>query len=96
MESNDYAFPMTTTLTQSQAELPRLVELASRGEDVVIVVDGKPKARLTRADAPRPVVFSENERQMWLAELADLRNRLTTGRTAPAAEQLIEEDRADR
>ena len=43
---------MIATLSKSQAELPRLVELASQGEDVVITVEGKPKARLTRAEAP--------------------------------------------
>ena len=39
---------MTATLSTSQSELPRLVEIASLGEDVVITVEGKPKARLTR------------------------------------------------
>ena len=44
---------MTTTLSQSQADLPRLVELANQGEDVVITVEGKPKARLT-GDSEEP------------------------------------------
>jgi len=87
---------MTTTLSQSQADLPRLVEVASQGEDVLITVEGKPKARLTRADSSNGQQLSEQELQTWLAELADLRTRLSTGKTTPTAEQLIAEDREDR
>jgi prevent-host-death family protein len=87
---------MTTTLSQSQADLPRLVELASQGEDVVITVEGKPKAKLTRAESANGHELSAQELQTWLAELADLRARLSTGKTSPTAEQLIAEDREDR
>ena len=92
-----YHVPMTTTLSQSKADLPRLVELASRGEDVVITVEGKPKARLTCAEivpsngskAPVDVVA-------WAKVLEELRNRLATGKSGPTAEQILEEDRANR
>ena len=87
---------MTTTLSQSQADLPRLVELASQGEDVVITVEGKPKAKLTRAESANGQHLSEQELQTWLAELAELRARLSTGKAGPTAEQLIAEDREDR
>src|SRR2546425_5268139 len=87
---------MTTTLSQSQADLPRLVELASQGEDVLITVEGKPKARLIRAESSNGHPLSEQELQTWLAELADLRARLSTGKTMPTAEQLIAENREDR
>jgi prevent-host-death family protein len=87
---------MTTTLSQSQADLPRLVELASQGEDIVITVEGKPKAKLTRAEPANGQRLSEQELRIWLTELAALRARLSTGKTTPAAEQLIEEDREDR
>ena len=87
---------MTTTLSQSQADLPRLVELASQGEDVVITVEGKPKAKLTRAESTNGHPLSAQELQTWQAELAELRARLSTGKTTPTAEQLIAEDREDR
>jgi prevent-host-death family protein len=87
---------MTATLSQSQADLPRLVELASQGEDVVITVEGKPKAKLTRAEPANGQEMSAEELQTWLAELAALRARLSTGKTTPTAEQLIAEDREDR
>lgn len=87
---------MTTTLSQSQADLPRLVELASQGEDVVITVEGKPKAKLTRAESGNGHQLSPQELQTWVAELADLRTRLATGKTSPTAEQLVAEGREDR
>jgi antitoxin (DNA-binding transcriptional repressor) of toxin-antitoxin stability system len=76
--------------------LPRLVELASQGEDVVITVEGKPKARLTRAGAANGHALSAPELQQWQAELAELQARLSTGKTTPTAEQLIAEDREER
>ncbi len=84
---------MTATLTESQADLLRLVELASRGEDVVITVDGKPKAKLTAAGAPSPP--NAPDMASWLKELEDLRRRYATGKTGPTVEQLLEEDRAE-
>lgn len=87
---------MTTTLSQSQADLPRLVELASQGEDVVITVEGKPKAKLTRAETSNGHQLSAQELQTWMAELAELRERLSTGKTSPTAEQLVAEDREER
>ena len=87
---------MTATLRESQKDLPRLVEVASQGEDVVITVDGKPKAKLTRAEPVKGSELSQDEMKRWLAELAELRARFATGKTTPTSEELIEEDRADR
>jgi antitoxin (DNA-binding transcriptional repressor) of toxin-antitoxin stability system len=80
-------------LKESQADLQRLVELASRGEDVVITVDGKPKAKLTRAEVPsslRPADMAA-----WLKELETLRRRFSTGKVGPTVAQILQEDRAD-
>jgi prevent-host-death family protein len=82
------------TLRESQADLQRLVELASRGEDVVITVDGKPKAKLTAADAPSPV--KSPDMASWLKELEALRQRYSTGKPGPTVEQILEEDRTER
>lgn len=87
---------MTATLSQTQADLPRLVELASQGEEVLITVEGKPKAKLTRAQFSERPVLGQAELQRWVAELAELRAQLATGKTTPTAEQLISEDRSDR
>jgi len=87
---------MTTTLSQSQADLPRLVELASQGEDVVITVEGKPKARLTRAEPPASRLLSPAELRQWMAELAEFRAKISTGKQGLPVEQILAEDRGDR
>jgi prevent-host-death family protein len=85
---------MTATLREGQADLQRLVELASRGEEVVITVDGKPKAKLTSAGTPSPA--KSPDMAAWLRELEELRRRYSTGKTGPTVEQILEEDRAER
>ena len=84
---------MIATLSKSQAELPRLVELASQGEDIVITVEGKPKARLTRAEAPPLQAFDGKK---WIAELEDLNRHYNTGQNGLTVEQILAEDREDR
>lgn len=88
---------MIATLNQSLADLPKFVELASRGEDVLITVDGQPKAKLTRADGTiPPSIWRTVDLAAWLSELEDLRRRYSTGKPGPSVEQILEEDRADR
>ncbi len=83
---------MTATLSTSQAELPKLVEIASQGEDVVITVEGKPKARLTRIDSPAPKPF---DGMKWIAELEDLNRRYNSGKGGLTVEQILAQDRED-
>jgi prevent-host-death family protein len=90
---------VTATLSKSQAELPRLVEIASQGEDVIITVEGKPKARLTRAQ----VAPSESAPQkspvdlvVRVQELASLREKYLTGKPGLAVDQILDEIRTDR
>jgi len=88
---------VTATLDQSQMELPRLVELASQGEDVLITIGGRPKARLTRAEAPAGDGASPPvDMGVWLKELEEVRRQHATGRNGPTVEQILDEDRADR
>jgi antitoxin (DNA-binding transcriptional repressor) of toxin-antitoxin stability system len=97
LPQESYSARMTTTLSQSQADLPRLVELASQGEDVLITVEGKPKARLTRAESvPSNGAQTPVDMAAWAKELEELRGRLATGKPSPTSEQILEEDRADR
>ena len=57
---------MIINLREGKARLSELVESASRGEDVLITVRGKIRARLTRAtDA------EASEMSHWAAELTD-------------------------
>ena len=83
---------MTATLEQTQSELPRLINLAQRGEEVVITSQGQPVAKLTGLPQPR----SSADRRAWLAKLAVLRSRLATGNnTGPTVEQILDEDRGE-
>ena len=92
--ANGYVPSMTATLRESQADLQRLVELASRGEEVVITVDGKPKAKLTSAGAPSPI--ESPDIASWVKDLEELRRKYSTGNTGPTVDQILAEDRAER
>jgi antitoxin (DNA-binding transcriptional repressor) of toxin-antitoxin stability system len=90
---------MTATLSKSQAELPRLVEIASQGEDVVITVEGKPKARLTRPNVvPGNGSSPKNpvDLTVRVKELATLRDKYRTGQAGLTVDQILAETRADR
>jgi antitoxin (DNA-binding transcriptional repressor) of toxin-antitoxin stability system len=77
-----------------QAELPRLLALASQGEEVLITVAGQAVAKLTAVPKPKR---SRQEMEKWLAELDELRRQGATGKTGgPTVEEILEDDRADR
>jgi prevent-host-death family protein len=85
---------MTATLRETQADLQRLVELASQGEEVIITVDGRPKAKLMPAGIPSPTKAPDME--AWLKELEELRRKYATGKQGPTVDQILEEDREER
>ena len=83
---------MMKSLRESKARLSELVERASRGEDVLISVRGKVKARLTRAVPPARGA----DRAAWLRELKALQKGNATGRPKIKVEQILAQDREDR
>jgi prevent-host-death family protein len=83
---------MIKSLRESKARLSELVEKASRGEDVLISVRGKVKARLTRAGAPDRAA----DRAAWLRKLKALQSAYATGRPKVTVEQILAQDREDR
>ncbi len=83
---------MIKTLRESKAKLSELVEQASQGEDVLITVRGRVKARLTRATAPA----GNAEMQNWVSELRALQSDVGTGRHNLSSEDILNEDRGDR
>ena len=82
---------MTATLEQTQAELLKLLSVVQRGEEVVITSQGRPVAKLTAVPQANPLP----DRQAWLAELAQLRQRLSTGKNGLTVEQILDEDRGE-
>lgn len=83
---------MTATLEQTQSDLLRLINLAQRGEEVVITSQGQPIAKLTGLPQPRTAA----DRRAWLAKLARLRTATATGKSIPTTEQILEDLRAER
>jgi len=82
---------MTATLEQTQADLLKLIGLAQKGEDVVIVSQGRAVAKLTAV----PQAAAAPNRRAWLARLAELRARIATPKTGLTVEQILDEDRGD-
>ena len=82
---------MTATLEQTQSDLLSLVKLVQQGEEVVITSDGRAVAKLSAV----PQSAASPNRQAWLVRLAELREQLSTGKTGPTVEQILDEDRGD-
>ena len=83
---------MTAALEQSPTNLEHLVELAQRGEEVVLTKAGQPVAKITAVlddDWPR-------RRDQWLKELRHLRATTGTGVPGTPSEQIIDELREER
>jgi prevent-host-death family protein len=83
---------MTTTLREAKARLSEMVKRASRGEEVVITVHGKETAKLV----PLPTRTKKVNKERWLRELDQLRQENWTGRYGKSAQEIQDEDRADR
>jgi antitoxin (DNA-binding transcriptional repressor) of toxin-antitoxin stability system len=74
-----------------------LVEIASQGEDVVITIDGKPKARLTRVvNAGTSRSFPASDMAAWVRELEQLRGKYANSNSGPSTDQILDIDRSDR
>jgi prevent-host-death family protein len=83
---------MTATLRETKAKLSQMVRLASQGEEVIITVHGKQMAKLV--GVPRRT--KKLDKKKWLAELARLRRKYSTGRVTMTAQQIQDENRAER
>jgi prevent-host-death family protein len=83
---------MIATLRESKAKLSEMVDLASRGEDVLISVRGKVKARLTRAAASGGAA----DRASWAAGLKRLQKSPGKGAARHTVEEILDQRREDR
>ena len=81
---------MVKSLRESKAKLSELVERASRGEDVLISVHGRIKARLTHAGTS-----TAKSNAQWIRELKALQKKYTK-RVRGRAETILAELREDR
>jgi prevent-host-death family protein len=83
---------MIRSLRDSKAHLSELVEQASRGEDVLITVRGKVRARLTQAVAPE----TGPDIAQWRKEVNRVTKKYQTQRKGTATERILEDLREDR
>ena len=83
---------MTATLRETKARLSEMVRLASEDEESVITVHGKEMAKLVGLPK-RP---KKLDKKKWLAELAELRRKYSTGRRSRTSEEIVSEGREDR
>jgi prevent-host-death family protein len=82
---------MIATLRESKAKLSELVERASQGEDILITVRGKVKAKLTQAPRQKKL-----DMKAWAEELQALQQKYSTGKTVIPIEKILEELREER
>ncbi|MDB6040378.1 MAG: hypothetical protein JWM99_4219 [Verrucomicrobiales bacterium] len=83
---------MTATVEQIRSDLPRLIELVQRGEEVVITMKGQVVAKLTGV----PQAKSPSDRRTWLTKLARLRSSTATGKVTPTTEEILGDLRGER
>ena len=84
---------MIATLRESKAHLSALVEKASRGEEVVITVRGKPKARLCPIATPAPL--TKREEKLWGMQLREARAKYSVG-ARDSSSGILDDLRGDR
>lgn len=82
---------MIKTLRESKAKLSELVDAASRGEDVLITVRGKVKARLTRATSSN----ASSDRIHWVRELHKLQKATSRVTSRISVEEILSKLRRD-
>jgi antitoxin (DNA-binding transcriptional repressor) of toxin-antitoxin stability system len=85
---------MTATVEQIQSECRKLIALAQGGEEIVITSEGRVVAKLT--GVPEIPASPSLNRELWLAQLAELRESTATGKTTPTGEEILEDLRSDR
>jgi prevent-host-death family protein len=83
---------MIATLRETKAKLSQMVKLAANGEEVLITVHGKQMAKLVGL----PKRAKKLDKKKWLAELARLRRKYSTGRVTMTAQEIQDENRAER
>ena len=83
---------MIATLRETKAKLTEMVKRAAGGEDVLITVHGQKMAKL----GGLPKQSKKLDKRKWLAELTELRRKYSTGRVTMTAEEIQDENRAER
>lgn len=60
---------MTVNIFEAKTQLSKLIELAEKGQDVVIARAGKPVVRLTKLEpVKRPIRYGVLKGQIWISD----------------------------
>jgi prevent-host-death family protein len=60
---------MTVNIFEAKTQLSKLIELAEKGQDVVITRAGKPVVRLTKLEpVKRPIRYGVLKGQIWISD----------------------------
>jgi prevent-host-death family protein len=82
---------MIVSLRESKARLSRLVSLAESGQEILITVRGKPRARLTAI----PTVV-KSDMTAWKKQLESLQTKYSTKKGTTKSEDIISDLREER
>ncbi len=86
-----YIGHMITTLRESKTKLSALIALAQTGEEVIITVRGKPKARLSAIHA-----LSAVDMAGWKKELKSLHRKCSAGKRIAGSQAILDQLREER
>jgi len=60
---------VTVNMFEAKTQLSKLVEMAERGEEVIIARAGKPVARLTKLEPEKPKIrYGALKGKIWIAD----------------------------
>lgn len=90
---SDYSDHMITNLREAKSNLSQLVQLAAKGEEVIITVRGRPMARLT---CVVPKKTHDVARKEWADELSAAAEAARSGRPKSTKQQFWDELRDER
>jgi prevent-host-death family protein len=89
----DYSDYMIANLREAKSNLSQLVQRAADGEEIVITVRGRPKARLTGIFSNE---MQNGDRTEWVAELSAAAEAARVGPRQSTSQQFWDELRGER
>jgi prevent-host-death family protein len=87
---------MITTLRESKAKLSELVERASQGEDILITVRGKVKAKLTQAPQQKKLDMKAWAKELEQRQKIHSEAKTKKSKSVMTTQDILDELREDR